>query len=137
MVHAAELHRKLFDAIPSRDFATIQALLHPDCIYRVGDGIEQKGPEAVIDSVRGFTTAFPDLRIDVQRQFAPSDDVSVIEYVFAGTHRGQLETYAATGRRIEVVACSIIDARGGRIAREHDYYDVMAMMSQLGVTDTA
>lgn len=137
MVHAAELHRKLFDAIQSRDLSTIQALLHPDCIYRVGDGIEQEGPEAVIESVRAFTTAFPDLSIDVQRQFEPSDDVSIIEYVFSGTHRGQLETYPATGRRVEVVACSIIDAHDGQIAREHDYYDVMAMMGQLGVTDTA
>ena len=131
MVHASELHRTLFDAIGSRDFATLQTLYHPDCIYRVGDGIEQQGPEAVIGDVRGFTTAFPDLSIDVRRQFAPSDDVSVIEYVFSGTHRGQLETYPPTGKRIEVVACSIIDAHGGHIAREHDYYDVMAMMSQL------
>jgi steroid delta-isomerase-like uncharacterized protein len=133
MMHAAELHRRLFDAIQSRDCATIQALFQPDCIYRVGDGIEQKGPEAVIGIVRGFTTAFPDLRIDVQRQLAPSDEVSVIEYVFAGTQRGQLETYPATERRIEVVACSIIEAHGGHIAREHDYYDDMAMMGQLGL----
>lgn len=134
MVHAAELHRRLFDAIQSRDFATIQALYHPDCIYRVGDGIEQKGPESVIGDVRGFTTAFPDLTIEVRRQHEPSDDVSVIEYVFAGTHEGPLDTFQATGRRIDVVACSIVDAHGGHIAREHDYYDVMAMMSQLGLT---
>lgn len=35
----------------------------------------------------------------------------------------------------DVVACSIIDARNGKIAREHDYYDVMALMSQRGVSD--
>jgi steroid delta-isomerase-like uncharacterized protein len=134
MVHAAELHRRLFAAIQSRDFAAIRALYHPDCIYRVGDGIEQTGPESIVGDVRAFTTAFPDLSIEVRRQFEPSDDLSITEYVFAGTHRGPLETIPATGRPIEVVACSIIDAHGGHIAREHDYYDVMAMMSQLGVT---
>ena len=135
MHNAAELHRTLFDAIQARDFDTLRALYHPDCVYRVGDGIEQEGPETVAADVRGFTTAFPDLAIEVRRQLLPDDDVSIVEYAFSGTHQGPLEAIAATGKRVDVVACSVIDARNGKIAREHDYYDAMALMSQLGVSD--
>lgn len=135
MHNAAELHRRLFDAIQTRDLDTLQALYHPDYVYRVGDGIEQSGPEAVAAEVRRFTTAFPDLAIEVRRQLLPGEDVSIVEYAFSGTHQGPLEAIAATGSRVDVVACSIIDVRNGRIAREHDYNDVMVLMNRRGVSD--
>ena len=134
MQNAAELHRALFEAITSKDFDKIRELFHPDCIYMVGDGTERKGVEVPLNSAEMFTNAFPDLTIDIRRQYTPSDTLSITEYIFSGTHKGELEGTPATGKKIAVVACSVMKARDGRIIREHDYYDNMAIMSQLGLS---
>jgi hypothetical protein len=34
---------------------------------------------------------------------------------------------------MEVVACSVVEVHGGRIHRERDDYDNLALMEQLGV----
>ncbi|QKT02792.1 ester cyclase [Ectothiorhodospiraceae bacterium 2226] len=88
---------------------------------------------AVLAVVETFTTAFPDLAIEIRHQHLPSQSVSIVEYVFAGTHRGDLEGIPPTGRRMEVVACSVVEVREGRIGWERDYYDTLALMEQLGV----
>lgn len=91
--------------------------------------------DAVLASVDTFTSAFPDLRIEVRHQHVPSETVSIVENAFAGTHRGELEGVQFTGRRIEVVACSVVEVLDGQIRQERDYYDNLALMTQLGVTD--
>jgi steroid delta-isomerase-like uncharacterized protein len=136
MPNIAELHRTVYDAIPARDFDKLRELYHPDCVYRVGDGIEQNGVDVVLGVVDTFTTAFPDLTLTIERQYVPSDMVSIIEYTFAGTHKNELEGVPATGKKMKVVACSIIEVHGGKIVRERDYYDNMALMQQLGVMDS-
>jgi predicted ester cyclase len=59
--------------------------------------------------------------------------VSIVEYTFSGTDCGELEGIPATGRWILVGACSVVEVRVGRIHRERDYYDTLALMEQLGV----
>lgn len=133
MLDAAELHRALYQAITSKDFDMIGELYHPECIYMVGDGVEMRGADVPLGAVKAFTSALPDLSIDIRQQYLPKDGVSIVEYIFSGTHRGELEGIPATGKKVAVVACSIMEARDGKIVREHDYYDTMALMNQLGV----
>jgi steroid delta-isomerase-like uncharacterized protein len=128
-----ELHRQVYEAVQSRDFDRLREIYHPDCSYTTGDGVEQRGLDAVLASVAAFTGAFPDLTIEIRHQHLPGDGVSIVEYTFAGTHRGELEGIPATGRRMEVVACSVAEIRDGQIHRERDYYDTLALMEQLGV----
>jgi steroid delta-isomerase-like uncharacterized protein len=134
MTTNADLHRTVYEAVQARDFDRLREIYHADCSYTTGDGVEQRGVDAVLASVDTFTSAFPDLRIEVRHQHVPSDTVSIVEYTFAGTHRGELEGIPATHRRMEVVACSVVEFRDGRIYQERDYYDSLALMEQLGVT---
>jgi steroid delta-isomerase-like uncharacterized protein len=137
MTDVAELHRAIYETINARDLGRLREIYHADCVYVTGDGVEQRGVDAVLHAVTTFTGAFPDLTIDVRRQHLAGDDVSIVEYAFAGTHRGELEGIPATGRAIEVVACSVVEVRDGRIVEERDYYDTMTLMTQLGVADAA
>jgi steroid delta-isomerase-like uncharacterized protein len=137
MPNAAELHLAVFDAVQSQNFDKHRELYHPDTVYMVGDGVERKGAAVPLGAAETFTTAFPDLTITLRRQYLPSDAVSIIEYTFSGTHQGELEGIPATGKKIAVVACSVIEARDGKIVQERDYYDNMALMNQLGVTGTS
>ena len=135
MKNTAELHRAVYEAVQSRDFERLREIYAADCSYTTGDGVEQSGVDAVLLTVHAFTSAFPDLEIRIRHQYMPSDTVSIVEYTFAGTHRGELEGIPATGKRIEVVACSVAEVREGQIHRERDYYDSLALMNQLGVID--
>jgi steroid delta-isomerase-like uncharacterized protein len=133
----AELHRAVYEAVQSRDFDRLREIYHADCRYVTGDGVERRGVDAVLASVETFTSAFPDLSIEVRHHHLPGEGVSIVEYSFAGTHEGELEGIPATGRRMEVVACSVAEIHGGQIHRERDYYDTLSLMRQLGLADTA
>ena len=132
---AAQLHPGVFDAINKRDWDALRDIYHSDLTYITGDGDRQVGPDAAVGAAQMFADAFPDLKVDVQRHHTTDNgDVSVIEYTFSGTHEGDLEGIPATGRRIEVVACSVSQASDGRIIEERDYYDTLAVMEQIGVS---
>jgi predicted ester cyclase len=132
MTNAADLHTAMFDAIQARDFDTLRGLFDSRSAHISGDGIEKRGPDPVVNEVTMFTTAFPDLTITIRRQHVAADTVSVIEYTFSGTHDGELEGLAPTGRKVSVVACSVLEADGDTIKREADYFDTSALMAQLG-----
>jgi steroid delta-isomerase-like uncharacterized protein len=135
MPNFAETHRAVYAAINARDLDRLREIYHADCVYVTGDGVEQRGVDAVLNAVTTFTGAFPDLAIEIRQQHVAGDDVSIVEYTFAGTHRGELEGIPATGRGMKVVACSVVQVRAGRIVEERDYYDTLALMTQLGVAD--
>lgn len=132
MTTAAELHKAMFDAIQRRDFEALRGLFGSGSVHVSGDGAETRGPEPVIAEVQTFTTAFPDLTVTIRQQHVPDDSVSVIEYSFSGTHHGNLEGLAPTGKPISMVACSVLQAQGGAIRREADYFDTAALLAQLG-----
>jgi len=131
----AELHRSVFAAVEAQDPGRVTQIYHPDAVYMTTDGDEHPAREVVAEIIKTFTGAFPDLRIEIQRQHLAGDGVSVIEYTFSGTHQGELEGIAPTGRKMEVVACSVAEVRDGWIVLERDYYDTMAMMTQLGLAE--
>ena len=132
MSTAANLHRRMFDAINHRDFDTLRTLFGRDSIHVSGDGVARKGAAPVVEEVESFSSAFPDLTITVQNHLVPSDKVSVIEYTFSGTHERPFAGLPPTGRKISVVGCSILEAEGEQVRREADYYDVATIMGQLG-----
>jgi hypothetical protein len=68
------LHRKVYEAVNARYFEAIRRLYHDRCSYMTGDGDPQRGVEAVVDAVTEFTSAFPDLEIDIKNQYASSDN---------------------------------------------------------------
>ena len=132
MQKAADLHREMFAAAEAHDFERMRDLFADDYVYVGTDGVEQ-GVDASVAVAEMFTRAFPDLRIEIRHRHVPSDDVSILEIVVRGTHQGDLEGIAPTGKAVEVVACNVIEAENGKIVRERDYYDVMSVMQQLGV----
>jgi steroid delta-isomerase-like uncharacterized protein len=137
MQSIAELHRAVYDAVQSRDFDRLRQIYHADCRYSTGDGVERRGVDAVLASVETFTSAFPDLAIEVRHHHLPGEGVSIVEYTFSGTHEGELEGVPPTGRTMEVVACSVAEIHDGQIHRERDYYDTLVLMRQLGLADPA
>jgi predicted ester cyclase len=52
---------------------------------------------------------------------------------YQGTHRGGFLDYASTGRTISFPLAVVIPFRGGLMAGERFYYDLAALLRQIGV----
>jgi steroid delta-isomerase-like uncharacterized protein len=128
-----DLFNAYLNALLARDWASVRSLIHADYTYTGSDGQEHKGPDAAIAQAEPFTTAFPDLRLEV-KSIHEVGDVAAAEFVASGTHDGDLMGIAPTGKKMTMPVCDVIEVRDGKIYREREYYDTMHLMTQLGVS---
>ena len=133
MANAGSLHREMFEAVTKRDWDGLRSLCHADYVYMDATGVEEKGADAAVAVAQTYTTAFPDLVLDTRHQYTDGDNASVLEFTVRGTHEAELAGIPATGKRIELVVCNVIEVKDGKIVREREYYDNLTLMQQLGV----
>jgi len=131
MAEASDAHRIMMDAWNRRDWNAFVALLHPDYTYTGPDGSEQDGPEAGLRVAKKYAAAMPDGKVEITN-LVVSGSMAVCEFTARGTHGGELEGIAATGRPIEVRVANFVELRDGKIYREREYMDAMTLMSQIG-----
>ena len=76
-------------------------------------------------------TAFPDAKIEPAHMVADEDDVAVA-YTLTGTHQGEFNGIAATGKKIEVRGLQIGRFENGQIVERWGSSDELGIMQQLG-----
>lgn len=105
-------------------------------VVDVPSGATLRGPEGFKQILLGFSTAFPDSRVEVTN-LSTTEDGAVVEFVGRGTHTGPLHTTGgdipATGRPFEVHFCDVYKIKDGKIVRHSTYYDALSLLQQLGV----
>ena len=67
MENLKKIEEEYIVAFPKRDFHKVRKLLHPIYSYTGGEGQHREGAEAALEVIERYTTAFPDLRIEVKR----------------------------------------------------------------------
>ena len=132
MSDPAVIARQYIQAAPSRDFDKCRELFHPQYSYTGGDGQRQEGAEAGIAIADMFTTAFPDVKLEIKHTHV-TGDVVIVEFVASGTHTSDLMGIAPTGRKMSMPVCLVLEIRDGKIYAEREYMDMLTMMQQLGV----
>ena len=80
-----------------------------------------------------LTAAFPDAHIEPAHLVADDDNVAVA-YILTGTHEGEFQGIAATGRKIEVRGLQIGRFENGQIVERWGSSDELGILQQLGVT---
>lgn len=83
-----------------------------------------------------LTTAFPDAKIKPAQMVADDDNVAVA-YTLTGTHQGDFNGIAATGKKIEVRGVQIGRFEGGKIVERWGSSDELGILQQLGVDPTS
>jgi len=132
MSDAAAIARQYLEAAPRRDFDTVRQLFHPQYSYTGGDGQRQEGAEAGIAVADMFTTAFPDVKLEI-KHIHVTGDIVIVEFVASGTHASDLMGIAPTGRKMSMPVCLVLEIRDGKIYAEREYMDMLHLMQQLGV----
>ena len=136
MSDPAAIARQYLEAVPRREFDKIRELMHAQYSYTGGDGQRQDGADAGIAVAQMYTTAFPDVKLDIKGIHVAGNH-AVVEFVANGTHQGELMGIAPTGRKISVPVCIVLEIRDSKIIAEREYFDSGSMMQQLGVTPAA
>jgi steroid delta-isomerase-like uncharacterized protein len=128
---------KLFEALNAHDLGRYPELLSPD--YQA----DQPGAAAPLTNeqnnayTQGFIDAFPDLHFDT-RQIIAQGDFVVINWMGSGTHKGGLRTPTGavippTGKHAMVPGSSTYQFKDGKIVRFSGYWDMVTLLSQLGL----
>jgi steroid delta-isomerase-like uncharacterized protein len=80
---------------------------------------------------RMMRTAFPDWHSTPEELVAEGDKV-VERWTGRGTHRGEFQGIAPTGRRVEVPGVVFYRIAGGKIVEFRGSFDALGMLQQLG-----
>jgi steroid delta-isomerase-like uncharacterized protein len=131
MADAASIHVEMVETVQARDVDRLRDLYHLDYSYWGADGTTG-GADVGLAVAEMYATAFPDLTLTIDHQTS-CGDVSVVEFTARGTHLADLDGLPATGKSVEVPVCNIIEVKDGKILREREYFNALAMMQQLGV----
>jgi len=134
-----EISLSLIEALNARDLTLWSRHLAEDY------AAEHPGVSVLLDKSRSiayhqrFVTAFPDIRFEVLGVLAEGDRVFV-QWMGSGTHTERLatvtgETIPPTRRRVRVPGAMLAEVREGKIARGWFYWDQLALLAQLGLTE--
>lgn len=107
----------------------VDQFVAPDMIDHGGRG---SGIEGVKQTMRLFTTAFPDWHLTIEDLIAEGDRV-VMRGVATGTHRGAFMGIPPTEKRVTVPGVHIMRIANGKIVEHWAQGDFLGMMQQLGV----
>jgi steroid delta-isomerase-like uncharacterized protein len=88
------------------------------------------------ESVKGYRSAFPDLKLEVNTIIAEGNFV-VTRWTARGTHRGALMGIAPTGKSTVVTGIDFAELKNGKISSQYSEFDALGMMRTLGVEATA
>jgi steroid delta-isomerase-like uncharacterized protein len=131
-----DLARQHLEAFCAHDWSRYRAALAPDATYEEKATQQRlQGPDAILQAVKGWAEAFPDLQMRITQSLA-ADDTVVLELTWEGTHQGTLRApsgpLAPTGKHGRIDSIQVVTCKNGKIAEVHHYFDMMTLLQQLG-----
>jgi ketosteroid isomerase-like protein len=134
-----EISLSLIEALNARDLSLWSRHLSEDY------AAEHPGVSMPLDKTRSiayhqrFVTAFPDIRFEVLGVLAEGDRV-LVQWTGSGTQTERLATVTGrtippTRRRVRVPGAMLTEVRDGEIVRGWFYWDQLALLAELGLTE--
>jgi predicted ester cyclase len=121
--------RRLLDGMDSGNWAVLDSVLSPDLVVHFpGDRLDRQETEA---TTRMFYTAFPDLSHTIEDLLAIDDKV-VLRATDRGTHRGDFQGIAPTGKAVACEVIAIYRLADGKIVEIWEQGDFLGLRQQLG-----
>lgn len=132
-----QLAEKLFAAVNAHDLARVSDLYATDFQSEspgAGSGLTQAQSMA---NTQGFLDAFPDLHFELRHKIAQGEFV-VVNWVATGTHTGPLptprgDTLPPTNKKAAVPGSTTYQFKNGKVFRNWVHWDMVTLLSQLGL----
>lgn len=117
----------------AHDVDGLMAVVHEECEFDVvGIGVVFQGADEARQYHEDMFKAFPDYHLS-GGPISIHDDFVVWEGTISGTHKGKIYGAAPTNRHFEVRTVAVFPVRDGKVAGERGYFDMMAVLAQLGI----
>ncbi len=91
-----------------------------------------RGPESEKKRATLYRNAFSDMRLTIEDLVADGETV-VARWSCRGTHKGELNGIAPTGKQINITGISIARFTNGKMTEGFVNWDALGLMHQLGV----
>jgi predicted ester cyclase len=116
----------------ARDWERFDEVFAPDFIdHDPGEG-QPTGVEGIKKYWRDFTTAFPDFELTPDVITADDEYVTLV-YRVSGTHTGEYEGHAPTGRKFTIRSLQTTKFANGRVVERWGSSDMLGLHQQLGL----
>ena len=122
------IQRRFQDIWNKGDFSIIEEIWDKDF---VNHNVKAKGFESIRQFVTVYHNAFPDVEFKIDDQIAEGDKV-VMHYTITGTHKGDFQGIAPTGKSIKITGIAIHRIANGKIVEIWANWDALGLMQQLG-----
>jgi steroid delta-isomerase-like uncharacterized protein len=123
-----------FEALNKHDLDLAAGFLHDDVVEEIsGVGI-LRGREEVRSFFDGLMKAAPDMEVLIDRTVSEGD-TTVVQWRMNGTFTGGplFNGVQATGGRLQLRGCDLIDVRDGKIVRNTAFQDGIELARALGM----
>lgn len=118
-----------------KDIAAIDELIAPNFIGRIAGAPDIVGIEGYKCFFLAQTRAFPDSQNVVEETVEEGERIAA-RWTFRGTHQGELNGLAPTGKSVTSTLTVIYRFRGGKIVEIRGDANRLGMLRQLGVLPT-
>jgi len=122
---------KLGAAATSGDFDAFDEVFAEHVVDHDPAPDQGPGPEGFKGFFKSLGAAFPDAGIEVEHVVQDEDNVA-IAYTLTGTHDGEFQGVAPTGKKIKVRGMQIARFEDGKIIERWGATDELSIMRQLG-----
>lgn len=127
--------RGVVDAFNANDLESSVAPQAGGVYSEVGTGRRLSGKDEILEALRGWRAAMPDVRGTVTNAVASGNTV-LLEITWEGTQTGPLAapggTIPASGKRQITPAAWVFDFEGDKIKESRQYFDMAAFLEQIG-----
>ena len=125
--------RRLFEELWNKgNLAVADELIAPTYMHHDASTPDAgRGPESEKKRVTLYRTAFPDFRLTIEDLIAEGETI-VARWACRGTHQGDLNGIAPTGKQFVISGVSIMRLAGGKFTEGWINWDAMGLMQQLG-----
>jgi steroid delta-isomerase-like uncharacterized protein len=128
--------QQYMDAWSSHDGAKVASFMTEDVVY-TDLALDERfeGPDAVREFVNDVTESLSTDYGFTLGQVVVTDDSYAFEWTMFGTNNQADEKRGlpSTGKRFEIPGVSIGRLRDGKIAENHDYWNLVAYLTQVGL----
>lgn len=126
-----QLNRRWIQAFNDRDWATERTLLRPEFRAHLSGAPEPMDLTGWVAFIAAFTTGFPDARITIDDCIFSGNTVAT-RWHLTGTHQGEFQGIAPTGRAIAFPGLEYNRVADGGFAEHWSMFDNIGLLRQIG-----
>jgi steroid delta-isomerase-like uncharacterized protein len=127
------LIRNYLEEMDKQNFGIFEEIYAPNAkVYYPSNSSEPMSAEQFLPMAKSFYAGFPDFSHNIKELIAEGNKV-ILRSIDSGTHQGEFNGIAATGKKIEFGVLVIFYLDDGKIIEAREEFDMLGFMQQLGM----